>query len=129
MKKGFTLIELLMIIVILGVIITITAPILINLNRNATIETYKKSVNGIERAAQNYYDRNYILDGTMEVNPMFDGTTNLYDELILDGEKPNSATVFIDEEGNIQIYASFDIINLCKVNSEINEVVDEQECL
>ena len=129
MKKGFTLIELLMTIVVLGVIIGIATPILINMNREATLRTYKQSVEGVDRAARVYYDSNYLLEGTMEVNPMFDGETNIYSVLSLDGEKPSYSIVLIDADGSRSIYAEFNNYLLCKIGDDIYEVEEQDECL
>lgn len=128
MKKGFTLIELLMIIVVLGVILVIASPILVNLNREATISTYKKSVEGIDRAARVYYDRNYLVEGSLEVNPMFGSGLDVYDELELSGELPDEATVLIDRDGNVSIFAIFNNVGLCKTGDEIEEVFEQSEC-
>ena len=57
-KKGFTLVELLAVIVILGVIGTITAPIVINLIDDSRQSAFKSSLNGIKKAIENDYSDN-----------------------------------------------------------------------
>ena len=53
-KKGFTLVELLGVIVILGIIATITVPLIQRTIIENTEEAYNDQVTSFERAAKNY---------------------------------------------------------------------------
>ena len=57
-KKGFTLVELLAVIVILGVIATITSPILIGLIGDSRESAFKSSLTGVKKAIENDYSDN-----------------------------------------------------------------------
>lgn len=54
MKKGFTLMELLAVFIVIGIIMTITTPIITNVIRDSKEKTYKEQVSLIEEAARNY---------------------------------------------------------------------------
>lgn len=56
MKKGFTLIELLGILVILGLVVTISLPTLTRTLKNNSIEEYNQVIQNIEIAAENYFE-------------------------------------------------------------------------
>ena len=58
MKKAFTLIELVAVIVILGIVSLIVAPLVLNTIRKAKISAYKRSIDGYGRAAE-YAISNY----------------------------------------------------------------------
>ena len=54
MKKGFTLVELLGVIVVLGIIATITVPLVQRTILENTEEAYQDQIISFERAAKNY---------------------------------------------------------------------------
>lgn len=58
MKKGFTLIELLGVIVILGIIATITIPLVQRTIVENKETAYKDQINSFEKAAKNYVAAN-----------------------------------------------------------------------
>lgn len=69
-KKGFTLVEILAVIVILGVIMTITLPKVLDIIQDSRNKTYEEQIRAIEQAAQMYVTtHSYDLDS--------DGTTVL----------------------------------------------------
>jgi type IV pilus assembly protein PilA len=57
-KKGFTLIEILAVIVIIGIVIVIVVPTVSNIVSSSKDDSYKRTVNNIEDAAQLYITRN-----------------------------------------------------------------------
>lgn len=54
-KKGFTLVELLAVLVIIGIISTITVPIIMEYIDTSKEKSIASSLNGIERASLNYF--------------------------------------------------------------------------
>lgn len=57
MKNGFTLIELVMVILLLGVIATITVPTVNQAIKNSKIDTYQRQVETIENTAKTYMSK------------------------------------------------------------------------
>lgn len=57
-KKGFTLVELLAVIVILGIIGTITVPIVNGILEESRRSAFKSSLNGIKKAIETDYSDN-----------------------------------------------------------------------
>ena len=70
-KKGFTLIELLAVIIILAVLALILTPMISDIISNASEAAFKRSIDGILSAAENYVT-SYTLDnnGTDIVYPI-----------------------------------------------------------
>lgn len=64
-KKGFTLVELLAVIVILGIIIVVVAPSLLDTSKGARKKTYETKIANIETAAVLFGQDNYrkIING------------------------------------------------------------------
>ena len=60
MKKGFTLIEVLGVIVILGIILIITIPIINNSINSSKDKAYKQQLSLIESSAKNYMASNSL---------------------------------------------------------------------
>lgn len=56
MKNGFTLVELLAILVLLGVIILVSVPNIIETNKNSRQQNYEQYTNNIENAAEIYVE-------------------------------------------------------------------------
>ena len=77
MKKGFTLIELLAVMAILGIIATITMPVMHNVLNSSNKKAYEEQVNFIEREAENY--------GVRHASIIEDGVYIWIDDLIEDG--------------------------------------------
>lgn len=61
MKKGFTLVELLGVIVILGIIATITVPLVQRSIVESTETAYNDQIISFERAAKNYVGANVYI--------------------------------------------------------------------
>ncbi|MDD3186880.1 MAG: leucine-rich repeat protein [Bacilli bacterium] len=117
MKKGFTLIELLAVIVILAVISIITAPIILDVIGKSHTGAYKATTYGLIDGA-NYYNINHEIDNdgkTFEIeNGSFVG-----DALPVDGKLPDSASVALNDEGQVEVFAIYD--NKC-VYKEYDQV-------
>ncbi|MGI6324411.1 MAG: LamG-like jellyroll fold domain-containing protein [Bacilli bacterium] len=58
MKKGFTLIELLAVIVIIGLVFTITVPIVNHFIDEAALKTFNANAEAMREAAENYFVEN-----------------------------------------------------------------------
>ncbi len=107
-KKGFTLIELLAVIIVLAVLALILTPMISDIISNASEAAFKRSIDGILSAAENYVT-SYTLDnnGTDIIYPITftcdgesckDGNNN---KLVFNGKVPLSGTVIIEEESII----------------------------
>ena len=59
-NNGFSLIELLVVIVILGIISLIATPIVLNYIETSKSKAAETSIEGILRAADNYYYRSKV---------------------------------------------------------------------
>lgn len=58
MKKGFTLIELILVILLLGIIATISVPVVTGIISDAKEKSYNQQVNSILSSAQTYMTKN-----------------------------------------------------------------------
>ena len=123
-KNGFTLIELLSVIVILAIIALIATPLIMDVietsKRNSTIE----SVNGILDAYEKY-----------EISGLLQGeTTNRFEfpsdtKLEYKGNKPESGTLIVDEDGNTSITVKLNGYCIRKRFEENTpSVVDTENC-
>jgi prepilin-type N-terminal cleavage/methylation domain-containing protein len=101
-KKGFTLIELLAVIIILAVIALIATPGVLNVVDNANKKANKASAYGLLDAAKLYYSES-LLDDTR----VLDGTTNLINNIKISGQKPDSGSIYINNLGEIKIFAKY----------------------
>ena len=103
MKKGFTLIELLAVIVVLGVVALIAAPVINGIMQSTRKNAFKNSAYGIVNSAKNYYSKqtsNYDFIGkTFKFN-------SDVEELNFEGKKPKNGTVTIKENGEIELYVT-----------------------
>ena len=102
MRKGFTLIELLAVIVILAIIALIATPIILNIITEAKLESYKISLNNLERAGDIYHVENsdtitFTLDKGKLVN-------DNGDVLVFDGDLGETSGIRITKSWNIYIY-------------------------
>ena len=116
MKKGFSLIELLTVIVVLGILIAITMPTIVDVIRNSRVNACEEHVRGIINAAKNYHTQvgsgiknkselnsGESLAGTIKLN-------TLKDEGFLEEEKLKSP---IDDApmGEYIVVVNFDFAN------------------
>lgn len=92
-SKGFTLIELLAIIVILGIIATITIPSIFNILENNRIKTEKNNAIILINAADLYFIENFEPNGY--INSV--GLPTLINEGYLDDENLVNDTFWIAE--------------------------------
>lgn len=104
-NKGFTLIELLAVILILAVIAMIATPIILENIETSKSKAAETSVEGILRAADNYYYRSKInKDVTYPKELKFPAA---YDELKLKGDMPDSGTIIIYADGKVSLDVLF----------------------
>lgn len=73
MKNGFTLVELLAIMVLLGVIILVAIPSVINSNKVAKENDQKEFVDAINTACESYAAVNSKTDGSVTINELLNG--------------------------------------------------------
>ena len=109
-NKGFTLVELLGVIVVLGIIATITVPLVQRTIIEKTEDSYNKQVTSFEKAAKNYVasdvynmssctsgcpvtlkelqEKGFLPSGNI-INPKTDETFNMENEVVItyDGTK------------------------------------------
>jgi prepilin-type N-terminal cleavage/methylation domain-containing protein len=129
MKKAFTLVELLAVIVILGIIATITIPIVINVYKTSKEKTFKDSAEAILKSANNYYNSSYLGDEiklpllitfnnqgettkykSNKVSTCQSTTTRLLD---YNGINPDSGNIYIDKEGQVALALYSKTVKLC----------------
>ena len=127
-RKGFTLIELLAVLVILTVIGLIVVPIIMKTIEDAKKGSYKNSAHGIIQAAENLYAKKVIYQDTIIENIEFtyengaavvegdDGEP--LPKLDFKGLEPNSGSVKIDKDGNIEIAIVYDKYCITKAFTE-----------
>ena len=60
MKKGFTLVELLAVIIVIGLVLTITIPVVSNILENSYHKTFLTNANLMQEAAEKYFVENVI---------------------------------------------------------------------
>lgn len=107
MRKGFTLVELLAAIAILGVIVVIAVPVVLNVIDDAEQESFKTNAYGIIRTARLNYNIDFVdivkngiiftyEDGKEQSS--IDGK-----KLGYDGKKPKDGSVVIDNYGKVSI--------------------------
>lgn len=104
-KKGFTLIELLAVIVLLAIVSLIATPIILNTVEDAKISTYKSSVAMLVGAADKYYVENQL---NTENYAKMDGQTNLFSEIEISGEKPDSGEIYITQNGDVAVAIKYE---------------------
>ena len=131
MKKGFTLVELLAVITILGLLILLVAPKIVNMLDDSEINTNKVSAEGIVKAATYKYQNNEMIGATNE-NIMIDYGKNFNtDYLDYTGNNPESGLVSIRSNGKVALAVKFkDYCYIKKYNeAEINVIpYNESNC-
>src|SRR5574344_1231942 len=119
MKKGFTLIELIAVIVILGIIALIAAPITINILKDAEDKSNIQNVNNLVAAAKTFQSNSIITKENLE---KIDGITNILSLLEYDGEHPQEGFVYMQDDGEVLVNVKYD--NRCYAKDfYTNEVV------
>ena len=138
MKKGFTLVELLAVITILGLLALLIVPKVQKTIKDSKKNIYESSAYALSREADNFY-----LAKKAELTS-FDGCTydftnnsNTCDGFEFKGQKPDSGTLNIDKNGNVQFSVKFEkycyvkqkksdniiVIPNCTENIELSEPV------
>jgi len=116
-KRGFTLIELLAVIIVLAVVAIVAVPIVLDVVEESRDSANKSTALNILDAGKLYYT-----ESIMDENKKQDIGTgeNVYDKLILNGEKPENGKLYISEEGKISLSVVID--NKCYVKSYETEL-------
>lgn len=120
--KGFTLIELLATIVILGLVVFITVPVINNLISSSKEKANYESAVGIFESANIYY-QNKVMNFDFRPYSCDFGLSSC-SELNYNGVKPNSGSITIDERGIVNAELDFngDILYIC------NDKVETTPC-
>lgn len=103
MKKqsGFTLMELLAVIAVLALIALITTPIVTSLMAESRKNSFKNSMYGLIKTAENYYaDKQLEIDSDKIINFETDSEESI-EELKFSGIAPESGILTITADGNI----------------------------
>ncbi len=98
--KAFTLIELLAVIIILAIITLIATPIILDVIDEAEKSADMSQANLLLTGAEYLYTTSILDDKDMKD---FNGSTNLYGEIITNGEMPPNGKAFITPDGKIAI--------------------------
>lgn len=100
-NQGFTLLELLAVMVVLGVIVLIAVPMIMDVIENSKMGTIKNSASGIVDAARQYHALEMEDKGvTTNVTITFPETEKT---LEYDGEDPDWGTVVIEPSGKVSL--------------------------
>lgn len=109
MKKGFTLVEMLTVVVILGVIATITISAASNLLEKSKVSSFKVSGEGFIKVAKNaYYEyagSSFKVDVVKDKLIYVDGVST-GEKLSYDGLTPTIGVVEISADGKISMVLS-----------------------
>ncbi len=108
MKKGFTLIEMLAVVVILGVLATVTISVTTTLLNKSEMSSFKDSGIGIIKVAKeaylDYSGSNFKVDLTNKIIYVDGSKTN--EKLVYNGLNPKLGTVEIDSNGKVSLILS-----------------------
>ncbi len=148
-KNAFTLVELLAVIAILGIIATITTPIVLNVLTSAREKAFEDNALSLSKAADNYYAA-LTLDSETKIPLLITYTngeeSNLYlnnsnnqcetstDRMLeYSGENPYSGNIYIDKEGNVSMAIYDDQSRKCAIKEPGDKTVTitdktESEC-
>ena len=118
-KNAFTLVELLAVITILGILATITVPIVINVFNSASESAFEDDAMTLSKAADNYYTSLTLESDTKlpllvtfnsgkETNKYKNNVNNACEtssERLLEynGQTPDSGNIFIDSNGEVTL--------------------------
>ena len=147
-KKGFTLVELLAVIVILGLVATITSPILIGLIGDSRESAFKSSLTGVKKAIENDYSDNGFdtkrkyyyggyengTGGTSTRKLKVKKADGSFEEIVMSGEINGKGLGTVSTSGSIAVGIFTDeFCGLVKGNDvdvlKIGEDVSKQECI
>ena len=121
-KKGFTLIELMAVIVILAVISAIIIPKIVTTIKNSKVNTYRVSVDNLVKELNNL-----ALDKKANLLPFngctmnFDTSINTCTDLEYSGMLPDSGSLIVDKDGNVNGSAGYDDFYTNIENNAIKE--------
>ena len=117
-RKGFTLVELLAVIAILAILLLIIVPKVNDVLKDSKHSVNQSSTLSLAKTADLYYSKNL---GNNDINKVFDGSTNIIDNLKVSGKKPDNGYVIVDADGNVAVGAVFS--NTCYVKDFNDEEV------
>lgn len=130
-RKGFTLIELLAVIVILGVIMLIATPIVLNIIEDSKKKAFEASAGNIARAAEIEYWNNTLMGPPKSLEFKFQKGEIVSNTLEFKGKAPESGIISVNKDGDV----SMAIYNgkWCAIkqsdNKEIRlEKIPEEDC-
>lgn len=150
MKKGFTLVELLAVILIIGIIATITTPIVLNVIGSAKAKGFEDSALSLLRASKNYYSDQTVSDIIklpLEIKFSDGNQTNKYtnsqtkktetsSERLLEysGTNPDSGIIEINSEGEVSMAIYSKSAKVCGMKSYTDKTltftkVAEKDCV
>lgn len=101
-KKGFTLVEVLAVIVILGLMSVIIVPKVINTVNDSEKKSYEASVNNLVNSLNSIsIDKKANLISFEGCSIDFDNDVNTCTDLDYSGELPDSGSITVDRDGNV----------------------------
>jgi len=100
MKKAFTLIELLAVIIILAVVALVATPIILDVIEDARNSANKETVHGLIKAGEYYYAESLLNEDKKQE---MDGKTDIYNKIVVSGEKPEIGNLYVNEQGKVAI--------------------------
>lgn len=125
MKKGFTLIELLAVVVILGVVALISAPIVGDVIRKSQKGAFEDSVYGLIKAV------NLVkADEGFNINRTYTVTNGIISPTLqTEGSVNGTGVIELDEDGNIYVRLQYD--EWCAIKEKETKVVKvtEETCV
>ncbi len=127
-NNAFTLVELLAVIIIVGMIVLIASPIIINEIETADKNTVINSGDGLIKASKTYYTTVLALNPSLG-NQGFEFPDD-YEKLSLGGEIPTDGYVTITTTGDIEIRAVYRNKYCIKKDMDEDKVtlLDKDEC-
>lgn len=130
-KKAFTLVELLAVIIILGLLLTLTAPKITQTLKEAKEKTYMISAQNLVKSAQLKVSNNEVNGMTENILINYETGENI-NYLDYTGRKPESGQVYIKANGKIAMAVKIGEECYIKTynSNDINvEEYDEQTCV
>ncbi len=136
MKKGFTLIEILAVIGILGLLIILALPTVMNLYYNSVRNTFELNAKNILKAAENAYDVAKInriqRQTTIYTYEAGEESVSGNMEMNFSGSKPENGVVTINKNGTVAFYlynGKYCATKLSNSNEVIIEEKSFEECI